>query len=194
MVEVVFDDPGKPIPSGKSTGQWSGEWASQSPLNNWHRAIEGGGAEGNPAYCALVGEDADQFYAESTPNWWTPSTTFDLRDTRVSLYLKAVLPITVAPGYHPHLFVVNGYRRPQDGCGLFRKEPLRVGEGEWVLHEIELRSDEKLWGRYTGALTIDEVLRQAGFIGVMYLKEASYTGVHATGVLGIDRFRYGMPR
>lgn len=190
MIEVLFDTPGKPVSATRASGKWSGEWASQSPLNHWHRETEGGGAQGNAAYCALVGENSDQFYAESTPNWWTPSTLFDLRGSRVSFYLKAVRPITVATGYNPHLFIVIGYHVPQDHCGWYIRQPLRIGEGQWTLNELELRSDEALWSRYWGKRTIDEVLARVGFIGVMYLKGTNFMGVHATGILGIDRFRY----
>ncbi|MBI2192600.1 MAG: hypothetical protein HYU36_11510 [Planctomycetes bacterium] len=192
MIEILFDTPDRPVPATKPSGKWSGEWASQSPLNHWHRATEGGGAEGNSAYCALVGEDSDEFYAESTPNWWTPSTVFDLRGTRVSFHLKAVKPITVAPGYHPHLFIVIGYQDTRDHSGWYTREPLRIGQGCWALNELVLRPDPALWLRYWGQRTIEEVLTRVGFIGVMYLRDGQFRGVHATGVLGIDRFRYDL--
>jgi hypothetical protein len=192
MIEITFDQPGKPIPAVRPDGKWSGEWASQSPLNQWRHATEGGGAEGNAMYCALTGNDSDEFYIESTPHWWSPPTRFDLRGTTTSFYLKAIEPIRTAEGYQPHLFVVNDYQSGDVG-GWYLKQPVTIGDGQWFHNVIELVSDENLWLRYTGDLSLDETLRRAAFIGIMYYNgDRKFTGVRATGVLGIDRFRYGL--
>src|ERR1700674_3899543 len=75
------------------------------PLDECYLGTEGGGAESTPGYLGLDGVDADSFYAESAPIWWTPARMFDLRDTWTTFYLKEVKPISVALGYEPHLFV-----------------------------------------------------------------------------------------
>ena len=51
-----------------------------------------------------AGTDSDKVYVESTPVCWMHTTTFDLRDTLISFYLKEVETITVADGYTPYLF------------------------------------------------------------------------------------------
>jgi len=210
--EVSFDEPGRPAPAHRRSGRWAGEWASQSPLNQWRRETAGGGAEGNPAYCALVAgrpeeiqEDVygdtlnDCFYFEAAPNWWTPSTTFDLRNTWASVYLKEIEPLTTAPGYTPHLFVVTGYHRDdptavdREGTGWFLNEPAASAGGSWVRNGFLLRPDERGWTRYRGSLPLEATLARVGFIGVMYYRGIDFTNVQARGVLGIDKFRYNLP-
>jgi len=165
-------------------------WASQSPLDRMYLATEGGGAEGTPGYLALPGDDADEFYAETTPYWWVPSRTFDLRDTRVRFYLKEVRPISVAAGFEPRLFVAD-YVPGAGYSTSIRKEPLRVGKGDWALNEFELRPEPSLWIDHQRA--IGTVLQQAGFIGIAYHDLTNSKGTHARGVLGIDEFEFNLP-
>jgi hypothetical protein len=166
-------------------------WASQSPLDKMYLATEGGGAAGTPGYLALPGENADEFYAESTPYWWVPSQTFDLRGTRVSFYLKEIRPISVAAGYEPRLFVADYV--PGGGYGTsILKQPLKVGKnGEWVFNELELKAEPSLWIE-NKRRDIGVVLSQVGFIGVSYHDLVNSKGAHATGILGIDEFKFNI--
>ena len=82
-----------------------------------------GGANGTPGYTALEAYDAQEFYAESTPIWWAPGRTFDLRNTWTTFYLKELEPIRVAPGYEPR-WDNTSLPVPADGLPL-RLEPLR---------------------------------------------------------------------
>lgn len=166
-------------------------WASQSPLDRMYLATEGGGADGTPGYLALPGDDADEFYAESTPYWWVPSRAFDLRGTRVRFYLKEVKPITVAAGFEPRLFVADYVEGGGYGTSIL-KEPLRVGRGEWAPNEVELRAAADLWVE-NARRPIGVVLSQVGFIGVAYHNLTTSRGTHARGVLGIDEFRFNLP-
>ncbi|MSP13038.1 MAG: hypothetical protein EXR62_08770 [Chloroflexi bacterium] len=187
-IRIDFDSPDlvKAVPGAAG---WSGQWASQSPLNAWYIVTDGNGANGSQGYLALPGREADQFYAESTPYWWTPSTTFDLRDTEVSFYLQEIEPITVAPGYRPYVFI-DDYIPGGDYCGWYIKQPLTVGQGEWAYNRVILANDESAWVRYSNNRSLDQVLSTVGFIGVMYIKDTACQGVNATGVLGIDKFEY----
>src|SRR5437016_5497346 len=108
----------------KDTHDWEGEFASQSPLNWMHLSREGGGAEGTPGYLALVGDHSDQFYAEATPRWYRPRQALDLRDTRATIYLKEIAPITVAAGFRPHLFIDDYRESDNTYCGWYVREPL----------------------------------------------------------------------
>ena len=188
MSPAAFHDlKARPLPGG-----WRGEYASQSPLNAHYVTRGGGGAEGTAGYLALPGSHADQFYAEATPQWYASPQALDLRDTRVSLWLKAVTPIRVAPGYRPHLFIDDFDDPNHSYCGWYVTEPLRVGV-DWLLNDVDLRNDPSLWTRYSENREIDTVLARVGFIGVMYLNGTAFRGVDACGILGIDELRYGMP-
>jgi len=171
---------------------FKGEYASQSPVGNMHVATRGGGANGTARYLALRGVNSDQFYAEATPRWYRPRQALDLRDTRASVWLKAVTPLTVNPGYSPYLFLADYCEQTHTYCGWYVKQPLRVG-AEWMLNEIDLRNDESFWVRYSHDRPLDTVLSRVGFIGVMYLRGTNYHGVGAKGLLGIDEFSYNLP-
>lgn len=173
---------------------YSGEWASQSPMSFFQLATDGGGAEGTPGYLALPGSDSDEFYIEVTPVWWTPSVVFDLRKTAVSFYLKEITPLSVAPGYMPYLFVAQYVADTRYITGWYLPSPLNIGKDEWEYNRIVLRPDSE-WRNYACAHpdvrpSIDTVLSRCGFLGVMYFKDGKYRGVRATGVLGIDEFRF----
>jgi hypothetical protein len=187
-----------PKPSPVPNRWFDGELFSTSPANAFYLTTEGGGAEGTPGYLALPAEDSDQFYIESTPVWWTPSTTFDLRQTEVSFYLRELQTITVASGYAPYLFT-GAYVGETKYISCWRRlTPLVVGQNEWALNRLVLVPDESLWLNY-GCTHPDDrpslecVLSRCGFIGVMYQNGSSHKGVHATGVLGLDEFRYNIP-
>ena len=174
---------------------WRGEYASR-PLRGMEKRNVGG-ARSTAGYVALVAQQTeDQFYIEATPYWQRPHRTLDLRDTSTSLHLKAITPIKTNHGYRPYLFIAH-YDEPSDTfCGWYYRQELIAGE-EWTLNELELRNDENLWTRYTTDLRytqprrLDVVLGNVGFIGVMYLRDTDFTGVGATGILGLDEFRYG---
>src|SRR5512134_2437595 len=74
----------------EGTKDWKGEYASQSPLNQMRVVRDGCGAEGTQGYLALEGTSSELFYAEATPLWYRRRQAFDLRDTRTTLYLKAI--------------------------------------------------------------------------------------------------------
>lgn len=183
----------RPTP-GKSAGYWQGDFASQSPLNSMHVVNRGraDGANGTDGYLALPGANADQFYAEASPIWERPSTTYDLRDTLASMFLKAITPIVVNGGYEPHLFVVQFDPKDDSLCGWYVTEPLKVGE-DWTLNAVGLVNDESLWTRYSNTRSLDVVLSRVGFIGVMYFRDAVFKGVNARGILGIDELKFDMP-
>lgn len=170
---------------------WQGEWASEFPLNTFHICQDGGGANGSAGYLALPVQDAPEFYAESTPYWWETSTTFDLRDTRASFFLKELEPITVNEGYRPRLFIAD-YEPGHGYCGWDRRQELTVGVGEWVFNDVELVADESAWARYSNERDLDRVLSRVGFIGIRYAVDHGRKGVGATGVLGIDEFSYNL--
>ena len=182
----------------KGTRDWKGDFASQSPLNQMHVASDGGGANGTRSYLALVGNDSDQFYAEATPRWQRPRQALDLRNTRVSVYLKAVTPIRVNAGYTPHLFVADYDEASHTYCGWRHAQVLDVSD-HWTGNVIDLVEDESHWTHrdrgvaVQGHRPLSQVLAQAGFIGVIYHKDGQHTGVGATGILGIDEFSYGTP-
>jgi hypothetical protein len=179
---------------GKSSGYWQGEFASQAPLNTCYVVNHGraDGAEGTDGYLALPGANADQFYAEASPVWERPSKTYDLRNTKVSLYLKAITPIVVNEGYRPHLFIDDFEPADDSLCGWYITEPLKIGE-DWTLNAIDLVNDESRWTRYSNRRPLDVVLSRVGFIGVMYFRDAVFKGVSARGILGIDELKFGMP-
>ena len=192
MIALSFDRPGelkKAVTNPE--GEWIGQIASQSPLNDFEIVIDGSGAEGTPGYLALYGQDSNQFYVESTPYWWTPSQTFDLRDTYATLYLKEIRPISVASGYQLCLFI-DDYVPGSEYCGWYLNAPLNVGKGEWAFNRLELVNDERLWVRYSNDRSLDQVLSQVGFIGIAYRKGTTGFGVRANGVLGLDEFKYDL--
>ena len=169
------------------------------PLDACYLATAGGGAAGTPGYLALEAYDAFEFYAESTPAWWTPGRLFDLRDTWATFYLKAIAPITVAEGFAPHLFIAaympHGRARPRWLSGWYLKEPLVVGTDDWAYNEVCLTTDASRWIDYNQnppELTLDLALAQCGFIGWMYLKGRRLRGVQATGIMGWDEFRFNL--
>jgi hypothetical protein len=129
---------------------------------------------------------------EATPRWYRPRQALDLRDTRASLWLKVITPLTVNPGYHRHLFIADYCEDSQTYCGWYVKRPLSV-RPEWTFNEISLPADEAHWVRYSLDRDLDTVLSRVGFIGVMYLRGMTYKGVGARGILGIDEFRYNLP-
>jgi hypothetical protein len=177
----------------KGTTDWKGEFASQSPLNQMHVVRDGKGAEGSTGYLALRGENSDQFYAEDAPRWHRPRKTYDLRGKGVSVFLKAVTPLKISPGYEPYIFIDDYNEADNSYCGWYLTQPLRVGN-DWAFNEAVLVNDEKRWVRYSPcARSLDTVLSNVGFIGVMYLRGKDYKGVNATGILGIDEFKYNIP-
>ncbi|MBI4026711.1 MAG: hypothetical protein HY360_17135 [Verrucomicrobia bacterium] len=182
----------KAWPIGGGSKDWKGEYASQSPLNAMYVTHEGGGAEGTLGYLALPGSHAEQFYAEATPYWNRPRQTFDLRNTRASLYLKAITPIETNPVCHPHLFIDDYCKENNTYCGWFVTEPLRVGT-QWTFNQIDLLNDEKIWTRYSQDRSLDAVLSNVGFIGVMYFRESNHRYLNARGILGIDELKYNIP-
>jgi len=179
----------------KGTHDWKGEYASQSPLNQMRLVRDGHGAEGTQGWLALEGTNSEQFYAEATPRWYRPRLAFDLRNTRATLYLKAITPITMNKGWQPYLFIDDYCEADNSYCGWFVHQPLQVGS-DWTFNQIDLINDEKLWTRYSLPVnrSLDTVLSTVGFIGVMHFSYTNYKGVNATGILGIDEFRYNMPR
>jgi len=177
----------------KGTGDWKGEFASQSPLNAMHLVRDGKGADGSPGYLALRGENADQFYAEDAPRWHRPRKMYDLRNTRVSVYLKAATLLAISPGYEPFIFIDDYNESENSYCGWYLKQPLSVGS-DWTFNEVLLANDETKWLRYSPvSRSLDFVLSHVGFIGVMYLRGKDFKGVNANGILGIDEFEYNIP-
>jgi hypothetical protein len=177
----------------QGTHDWKGEYASQSPLNQMRVVRDGKGAAGTQGWLALEGTNSEQFYAEATPRWCRPRQSFDLRNTRATLYLKAVTPIALAKGYRPYLFIDDYCEADNSYCGWFVNQPLQVGP-EWTFNQVDLINDEKLWTRYSpAARSLDAVLANVGFIGVMHFSYTNYKGVNATGILGMDEFRYNLP-
>ncbi|MBI2190907.1 MAG: hypothetical protein HYU36_02840 [Planctomycetes bacterium] len=181
-----------PLQRGGLGCDWKGDFASQSPLNAMYISREGDGAEGSSSFLALPGRHSDQFYAEATPYWQRPRQTFDLRNTRATLYLKAITPITVNAGYRPHLFIDDYCEQANTFCGWYLNQPLRVG-AEWTLNVLDLFNDEKLWTRYSDQRSLDTVLSRVGFIGGTYIGGTHFRGVDAQGILGIDELRYQIP-
>ncbi len=177
---------------------YDGEFFSTSPENAFHLVQDGGGAEGSRGYLALPSADSNQFYVESTPVWWTPTTTFDLRDTVTSFYLKELEKITVADGYAPHLFVA-AYIEDTRYLTCWRQvREVRIGADDWELNRIELRVDDSEWLNYACSHPdqrpdLDYVLSHCGFVGVMYQKDSEFRQAHASGVLGLDELRYNLP-
>src|ERR1043166_6109211 len=148
----------------KGTRDWKGEYASQSPLNQMRVVRDGRGAEGTQGYLALEGTNSDLFYAEATPRWYRPRQALDLRDTRTTLYLKAVTPITQVEGYQAYLFIADYLETNQTYCGWFVNQPLRV-ERDWTFNQIDLLNDENRWTCYAADRSLDTVLSTVGFIG-----------------------------
>ncbi len=171
---------------------FTGDYASQSPVGNMHIGTRGGGAAGTGRYLALRGVNSDQFYVEATPRWYRPRAALDLRDTRAALYLKAITPLTVNEGYQPYLFIDDYCGETQSYCGWYVNQPLRVGT-TWTFNELDLLNDESLWVRYSHQRPLDTVLSQVGFIGLMCLCGTKFHGVGAKGILGLDEFRYHIP-
>ena len=190
-IHTSFDSPHVQIAKRLTQTEWTGEWASTDPTGAIYQTTDGGGANGSRGYLALPGENADKFYAESTPYWWTPSTTFDLRDTWAAFYLKEISPITANDRYKPLLFV-DGFVPGQGYCGWWLKAPLTVGAGEWAFNQVQLVNDESAWIQYSSGRSLDQVLSTAGFIGVMYNDKSTFRKVNANGILGIDEFTYGL--
>ena len=89
----------------------------------------------------LTRDQADRLYNESTPTWWIPGRYYDLRDTWCTFYLKEIEPITVSPGFTPHLFTCaylpGGIPGPDARlCCWHVAEPLTIGKGEWAYNEV----------------------------------------------------------
>ena len=177
---------------------YDGEFFSTSPENAFRLVQEGGGAEGSRGYLALPGDDSDQFYVESTPVWWTPTTTFDLRDTGASFYLKELEKVTVAAGYELYLFIAAYIRDTKYLTCWRQQKPLVVGQGEWALNRLAIEEDTDQWLCY-GCSHPEErpdlnyALTHCGFFGIMYQNGCEFRQVHATGVLGLDELRYNTP-
>jgi hypothetical protein len=172
--------------------------ASQSPLDHVFLATESGGALGTSGYAALPGVDADQFYAESTPIWWIPARIYDLRDTWATFYLKEIAPLTVAPGYEPHLFIAANVPTAEVARGFaidgwYVRAALTVGKGDWAYNEVFLANDPAAWVHYVDRTdTLEWTLGHCGYVGWMYLKDKDFRGVHATGVLGWDELCFNL--
>jgi hypothetical protein len=169
------------------------------PLDACYLATEGGGAEGSSGYLALEAYDACEFYAESTPVWWVPGRLYDLRDTWATFYLKEITPVTVAPGFAPHLFIaayVPHSRAPNVHLSAwYLKEQLQVGTNEWAYNEIRLTTDPTRWVNYSNNPPeegLDLALGQCGFIGWMYTNGMNFRGVQATGTMGWDEFQFNL--
>jgi hypothetical protein len=170
------------------------------PLDACYLATEGGGARGTPGYLALEAYDAFEFYAESTPVWWVPGRLYDLRDTWATFYLKAITPITVAPGWAPHLFIAAYVPRTRGPnvhlSGWYLREELVVGSGAWAYNEVFLANDPARWVNYTSNPPedggLDRALGQCGFIGWMYMNGENFRGVQATGTMGWDEFAFNL--
>jgi hypothetical protein len=177
----------------KGTHDWQGEFASQSPLNAMYLVRDGNGAEGSPGWLALTGKNSNEFYAEATPRWYRPRQAFDLRNTRATIYLKAITPLTFAPGCEPHLFI-DDYREADNSyCGWFANQKLEIGTA-WTFNQVDLLKDETLWTCYSAAKrSLDTVLSQVGFIGVMFYRQISHCDLNANGILGMDEFKYNIP-
>src|SRR5262249_32833426 len=81
-----------------------------------------------------------------------------------------------------------------------QKAVLKVGKGEWAYNEVLLRNDENEWINYhtenEGGDTLDLVQHKCQFIGWMYARLApdggAYQGVHATGTMGWDEFKFNL--
>ena len=105
--------------------------------------------------------------------------------------MKAITPIQVNEGYHPYLFI-DDYQEENNYCGWYVNKPLQVG-ATWTFNQVDLLNDGKIWTRYSGDRSLDNVLSNVGFIGVMYLRGINPRGVNARGILGIDEFKYNIP-
>ncbi len=177
---------------------YDGEFFSTSPENAFELVQDGGGAEGSRGYLALPGDDSNQFYVESTPVWWTPTTTFDLRDTMATFYLKELEKITVADGYAPYVFIA-AYIDDTKYLTTWRQlQEVSIGVGEWAFNRIALRVEASQWLNYACTHPdrrpdLDYALSHCGFFGIMYQNGPEFRRVHATGVLGLDELRYNMP-
>jgi hypothetical protein len=180
---------------------------SMSPVDSLYYGTEGGGANGTPRYLAQDADDADEFYAESTPTWWIPGRYFDLRDTWATMYLKEIKPIRVAPGFQCRFFIASympkGLPRPNHRLSCwYMKETLTIGQGEWAYNEVFVANDPTKWVNYHSLApqedTLDEVLAHCGFLGWMYTsdekKTQAYKGVHGYGTLGWDGFHYNLKK
>ena len=127
-----------------------------------------------------------------------PTTTFDLRDTLTSFYLKEVETITVADGYAPYLFIA-AYIDDTKYLTTWRMlEEVDIGKDDWELNRFVLRVDDSEWLNYGCSHpeerpNLDYALSHCGFIGVMYQKGPEFHGVNANGVLGLDEMRYNLP-
>jgi hypothetical protein len=99
-----------------------------------------------------------------------------------------------------HLFVVT-YVTGEGYTTALLKQPLTVGKsGEWAYNLVELEADPSLWFlvRDTHVITqvsLDQVFGRAGFVGVGYFKlePFAFSAVNATGILGIDEFKFNIP-
>lgn len=189
-----FGSSASPVPNRT----YDGEFFSTTPENAFYLVQDGGGAEGSRGYLALPGSDSDQFYVESTPVWWTPTTTFDLRDTEASFYLKELTEITVADGYAPYLFIA-AYIEDTKYLTCWRQlRQVLIGQGEWAFNRVVLEEDDAQWLCYgcshpDARPGLDYVLSHCGFLGIMYQKGSEFRQVHATGLLGLDELRYNIP-
>jgi hypothetical protein len=176
-------------------------FASQSPLDRMVLSTQGGGANGTPGYLATPAEDGDQFYAETTPIWWTPARVYDLRETWITFYLREIAPISVNPGYEPVLFIAAKVLDPTVARGFhidgwFLPEPLKLGHGEWAYNEIYLPADPAKWFHYTGNLTpedrLDWTLGRCGYVGWSYRNKHDVRGVGAQGTMGWDEVCFNL--
>lgn len=163
-------------------------WATQ-PINSGEIILDGDGAEGSHGYFRLSAQNSNQFYAETTPFWWNPSRTFDLRDSYVSFWARANIS-HMEEGYYPFLFVNANIDGHCQGHILFPS--LKITEN-WTYHEVKLVNNEIYWDGYSTKLPLNLILQEAGFIGISYhnpLYEESFRNVNATGTLDIDEFKF----
>ena len=134
----------------------------------------------------------------STPVWWTPSTTFDLRDTTATFYLKELEKITVAEGYAPYVFIAAYIDDTRYLTTWRQLQEVSIGVGEWEFNRIALRVEASQWLNYACTHPdrrpgLDYALSHCGFFGIMYQNGPEFRRVHASGVLGLDELRYNMP-
>ena len=126
-----------------------------------------------------------------------PTTTFDLRDTLTSFYLKEVETITVADGYVPYRFIA-AYIDDTKYLTTWRLlEEVTIDKDDWELNRFVFRADDSEWLNDGGShpeerSNLDYALSHCGFIGVMCQKGPEFHEVNANGVMGLDEMRYNL--
>lgn len=165
---------------GPVRGWHVGLWGAKGPPQaNFMHSLDTG-SDGKSGYITLL--PGSQAYFEIMPETAEAPYYLDVLNGTFQVCLRAKHPVT-ANGT-PHLFVCGG----RYGC-FYHREALDIGS-DWVLNIRKF--DPAQFERETTPATsasIDDALRRAAYVGVMWINDHSRNNVNLETPVDIDDFR-----